>query len=99
MPKASRRTSKPNSKPQQDKQDTKQEPQSYLSKYQEDLAKWSAVAASPNLSPQAAQVAQNLVRSKQAALTLGQKALLYQEPQGDPEGQPKPPPESLVPAD
>ena len=46
---------------------------------QRDLMKWSAVAADPTLSPQAAQVAANLARSSAAALKLGKKELLFQQ--------------------
>ena len=44
-----------------------------------DLAKWSQIAASPNLSLQAALFARNVARSSQAAVTLGEKALLHQQ--------------------
>ena len=87
MPKSSRRKSKPSSRaPQQSKPSQKQDQDKELSlpekvlQDQADLAKWSAVAADPSLSPQAAEVARNLARSSRAALQLGQKALLYQEP-------------------
>ena len=99
MPKSSRSKSKPSSKPQPQDKDPKQNLKDKVQQDQADLAKWSGVAADPSLSPQAAEVARNLARSTKLALMLGQKALLYQEPQGDQEGQPKPPPESLVPAD
>ena len=46
---------------------------------QRDLAKWSAVAQDPTLSPRAAQAAANLARSSAAALKLGKKALLFQQ--------------------
>ena len=100
MPKTSRHTSKQDSKPQQDKQDTKQNQEDLSAKvaqYQADTAKWSAVAAQPNISPQVAQVAWNLARSSKAALTLGQKALLYQEPENVQENQQEPPPPVIPP--
>ena len=93
MPKISRHTSKQDSTPQQDKQDTKQSPlQEKVAQYQADYAKWATVAAQPNIQPEVAQVAWNMARSSKAALTLGQKALLYQEPEGVQENKQEPPP-------
>jgi hypothetical protein len=42
-------------------------------------AKWSAIAADPDLSPAAALFARNMARSSQVAATLGAKALAYQD--------------------
>ena len=101
MPKSSRQKSKPDSKTQQKQPASKQQKEPSLPEKvqqdQADLAKWSAVAVQPNLPPQVSQVAWNLARSSQAALTLGQKALLYQEPPGVQENQSGPPP-SAVPS-
>jgi hypothetical protein len=108
MPKTSRPKSKQESKPKQEQQGSKQDQQKEpslpekVSQYQADLAKWSAVAALPSLNAQEAEFARNMVRSSRAALTLGQKALLYQEPDSVQENQqgqsgttqsPLPPPE------
>ena len=72
---------KPSSRaPQQSQPSQKQDQDKELSlpekvlQDQADLAKWSAVAADPSLSPQAAEVARNLARSSRAALQPGQKA-------------------------
>jgi hypothetical protein len=53
--------------------------QEKLDQARADLAKWSQLAASPNLSPPAALAARNMARSSQAAVTLGEKALAYQQ--------------------
>jgi len=45
----------------------------------EELARWKALAASPNLSPQAQLAAVNQARSYQAAVALGKTALAYQQ--------------------
>ena len=50
---------------------------------QAEQQKWSQVASSPNLSPQASVAAKNLARSYAAAQRLGEKALGYQDPNGD----------------
>ena len=103
MSKSSRRTSKQDSQKQQDKQDTKQSQESQaplqgkVAQYQADYAKWATVAAQPNIPPQVAQVAWNLARSSKAALTLGQKALLYQEPESVQESQSGPPAPEIGP--
>jgi hypothetical protein len=51
------------------------------------LDHWTRIAAAPNLSPAAAQFARNTVRSYQAAVTLGEKALQYERQVNDPESQ------------
>ena len=108
MPRTSHAKSQTASKPKQEQQASKQDQQKEpslpekVSQYQADLAKWSAVAALPSLNPQEAEFARNMARSSKAALTLGQKALLFQEPEGVQENQaqqsestpsPLPPPE------
>ena len=59
-----------------------------LAQAQQDLAKWMAIAAKPNLSPRAAAAAQEAARSSKAAVTLCQKAMAWeqerQEQNGDP---------------
>jgi hypothetical protein len=51
------------------------------------LDKWTKIAASPNLSPAAAQAARELARSCRAAVTLGEKALAYRAQTRAPDGQ------------
>jgi hypothetical protein len=58
-----------------------------LAQARADVAKWSQIAALPNLSPSAALFARNMARSSQAAVTLGEKALAYQQQENDPEAQ------------
>lgn len=50
-----------------------------LERARADVAKWSRIAADPDLSPAAALAARNMARSSQAAVTLGEKALQYQQ--------------------
>ena len=50
---------------------------------QADKEMWGQVAAHPNLSTAAASAARDLARSSAAALTLGQKALTYQDANSD----------------
>jgi hypothetical protein len=52
-----------------------------------DLAKWSQIAADPELSLPAALAARNVARSSQAAVTLYEKALLHQQQENDPAAQ------------
>ena len=71
------------------------EPEAKLTMAQNEAAMWSKVAASPNLSPQAASVAMNAARSAAAEVKLRQKALAYQSPNQDPPpGQDQPPPQN-----
>ena len=109
MSKSSRQQSKQKSTQQQKQQESKPQDQTKepslhdrVNLAQADLAKWSAVAALPSLNPQEAEFARNMARSSKAALTLGQKALLFQEPESVQENQaqqsestpsPLPPPE------
>jgi hypothetical protein len=53
--------------------------QEKLDQARADLAKWSQIAADPELSLPAALFARNVVRSTQAAVTLGEKALQHQQ--------------------
>jgi hypothetical protein len=46
-----------------------------------DVAKWSQIASDPELSLPAVLFARNVARSSQAAVTLGEKALAYQQQQ------------------
>ena len=46
---------------------------------QADVEKWNQIAAYPGLSLPAALFARNMARSSQAAVTLGNKALTYQD--------------------
>jgi hypothetical protein len=94
-PKSSSKPGKQESKSNQkekDKQEKEPSLQEKVAQDQADLAKWTSIAALPGLSPQAADVARNAARSSQAAVTLGQKALLYQEPENaqTSEGTPSP---------
>jgi hypothetical protein len=60
-------------------------PQEALAKAQADAEHWGAIAAQPNLSPEAAAWAFNLARSARASATLWGKALQAPAPQqGDP---------------
>ena len=59
-------------------------PQQKLAKAQANADHWGAIAANPDLSPEAAAWAFNLARSARASATLRQKALQAQSPpQGD----------------
>lgn len=49
-----------------------------LQQAQAEVQRWNGLAASPNLSQEAALFARNMARSSQAALTLYQKATDYQ---------------------
>jgi hypothetical protein len=74
--------------PQSEPNPQPQEPLSLQQRYgraARDFEEFSALAASPNLSPRAAAWARNLARSAKASMVLGQKALEYQRPDPDPE--------------
>src|ERR1019366_2480803 len=91
-PKSSQKASSAKPEKPESKSDQNKEPslQQKVAQDQADVAKWSAVSALPSLNPQEAEFARNMARSSKAALTLGQKALLYQEPdevQGSPQAQ------------
>jgi hypothetical protein len=57
-------------------------PQQKLAKAQADADHWGAIAANPNLSPEAAEWAFNLARSARAEVALRQKAALWARSQG-----------------
>jgi capsule polysaccharide export protein KpsE/RkpR len=54
-------------------------PEVKLALAQKDVAKFQALAASPNLSPKAVAWALDMVRSARAEIELRQKGLAYQE--------------------
>jgi hypothetical protein len=53
--------------------------QEKLDQARRDVVKWSRIAADPELSLPAALAARNMARSSQAAVTLYEKALAYQQ--------------------
>ena len=57
-------------------------PQEKLAKAQADADHWGAIAANPNLSPEAAAWAFNIARSARAEVALRQKAVLWARSQG-----------------
>jgi hypothetical protein len=61
--------------------------QEKLDQARRDLARWSHIAADPDLSPAAALAARNAARSSQAAVILGEKALAYELAVNDPVAQ------------
>ena len=83
-------SSKPNSQKKQPSKpkDASQEPPPSLQDRQDQtaqqLANWQYLAANPNLSPAAAATARNMLRSTQASMRLGDKAMAYLQPDGTP---------------
>jgi hypothetical protein len=57
-------------------------PDQALAKAQANADHWGAIAADPNLSPEAAEWAFNLARSARAEVALRQKAVLWARSQG-----------------
>ena len=79
----SRSNSQAPRQPQSQEQNPQPSPQEKLAAAQADAEKWRQVAANPDLSPQAAAVAQNAARSAAAEVRLRQKGLAYQAEQQD----------------
>ena len=70
--------------PQQDQPESPLTPEQKMALAQQDMVKWRAMAANPNMSPKAATWALEQVRSAQAEVRLRQKAAAYAAEQQNP---------------